>query len=113
MQRFILLTLLIFATIFSNAQDTSSINLTGMSLEDLMNIKVVSSTGSAQTVAEAPSTIRVITAQQIKERGYEKLADVFRDMEGIDVIHAGGYYPNIVYFRGLYGAENLRTLFLI
>jgi outer membrane receptor for ferrienterochelin and colicins len=87
--------------------------LSGMSLEDLMNIKVVSSVGVEQTAGEAPSTIRVITSQQIEERGYEKLGDVLRDMEGVDIIHVSGYFPNIFYFRGMYGAENLRTLLLV
>jgi outer membrane receptor for ferrienterochelin and colicins len=88
-------------------------DLSGFSLEDLLNVKVITASGSEQTVKEAPSTIRVITAKQIEERGYEQLEDVLRDMEGIDVIHLGGYTPSIFYFRGLYGAENLRALLLI
>src|SRR5439155_13894067 len=30
-----------------------------------------------------------------------------------DIIHLSGYMPSVLYFRGLYGAENLRTLLLI
>lgn len=41
----------------------------GLSLEDLMNIKVVSASGYMETTAEAPSTIQVITAKQITEEG--------------------------------------------
>jgi outer membrane receptor for ferrienterochelin and colicins len=113
MKRFFLSALLLAPAFLITAQDSNQVNLAGMSLEELMGVKVVSASGRAQTVSEAPSTIRVITAQQIEERGYERLSDVLRDMEGVDVIHAGGYFPNIVYFRGLYGADNLRTLFLI
>jgi outer membrane receptor for ferrienterochelin and colicins len=113
MKRPLLLLLFLFTYFFIHAQDTSKVNLAGMSLEDLMNIKVVSASGAAQTINDAPSTIRVITAQQIEERGYEHLADVLRDLEGVDLIHASGYLPNVIYFRGLYGAENLRTLLLI
>jgi outer membrane receptor for ferrienterochelin and colicins len=114
MQRILLLYILLFSSILCFAQDTTQAGkLAGMSLEDLMSVKVVSASGRAQTVQEAPSTIRVITSQQIEDRGYEKLADVLRDLEGVDVIHVGGYMPNIFYFRGMYGAENLRTLLLI
>ena len=49
-----------------------------LSLEELMNIKVVSASGYLQTPSEAPSTITVITARQISEKGYEQLEDALR-----------------------------------
>lgn len=87
--------------------------LLDLSLEDLMEIKVVTATGYIQTTAEAPSTIQVITAKQITERGYEQLEDALRDIPGIDMIHLNGYVPTMIYFRGMYGAENLRALLMI
>lgn len=87
--------------------------LLGLSLEQLMNIKVVTASGYLQTAAQAPSTVTVITAQQIKERGYEQLEDALRDVPGIDMIHINGYAPTLIYFRGMYGAENLRALLMI
>lgn len=84
-----------------------------LSLEQLMDIKVVSATGIEQTTSEAPSTITIITAQQIEERGYEQLEDALRDVPGIDMIHINGYVPTLIYFRGMYGAENLRALLMI
>jgi len=84
-----------------------------LSLEQLMNIKVVTASGYLQTTAEAPSTITVITAEQIKDRGYEQLEDALRDVPGIDLIHINGYAPTLIYFRGMYGAENLRALLMI
>src|SRR6185312_602513 len=88
-------------------------SLLQLSLEQLMNIKVVTASGFSQTTAEAPSTITVITAQQIKDRGYEQLEDALRDIPGIDLIHINGYAPTLFYFRGMYGAENLRALLMI
>jgi len=87
--------------------------LLALSLEDLMNIKVVTASGYMQTTAEAPSTIQVITSKQITERGYEQLEDALRDIPGIDMIHINGYAPTFIYFRGMYGAENLRALLMI
>jgi len=87
--------------------------LLDLSLEELMNIKVVTASGFLQTTSEAPSTISVITAQQIAERGYEQLEDALRDVPGIDMIHINGYAPTLIYFRGMYGAENLRVLLMI
>ena len=116
MKNKIVVAFLCLAPCFLKAQ-TDSIpdvsNLLGLSLEELMKIKVVSATGYLQTTAEAPSTIEVITAQQIKERGYEQLEDALRDIPGIDMIHINGYAPTLIYFRGMYGAENLRALLMI
>ncbi len=88
-------------------------SLTELSLEQLMNIKVVTATGFMQTSEEAPATITVITAQEIKDRGYFQLQDALRDIPGIDLIHINGYSPTLIYFRGMYGAENLRALLMI
>lgn len=100
---------------FSQSSDTAE-DVTGLlrlSLEQLMNIKVVTASGYLQTTAEAPSTITVITEQDIRERGYEELQDALRDVPGIDMIHLNGYAPTLIYFRGMYGAENLRALLMI
>lgn len=100
----------------SKAQNDSTptvSKLLDLSLEELMNIKVVTASGYLQTISEAPSTITVITGQQIAERGYEQLEDALRDIPGIDMIHVNGYAPTLIYFRGMYGAENLRALLMI
>ncbi len=106
----------ILSTLYAAAQ-TDSIpsfaKLLELSLEDLMNIKVVTASGYLQTTSEAPSTITVISAQQIAERGYEQLEDALRDIPGIDMIHINGYAPTLIYFRGMYGAENLRALLMV
>jgi outer membrane receptor for ferrienterochelin and colicins len=105
----------LFTPLFLWAQkdSTSMDTLLQLSLEQLMDIKVVTASGFPQTAAEAPSTITVITAKQIAERGYEQLEDALRDIPGIDMIHLNGYAPTLIYFRGMYGAENLRALLMI
>ena len=99
----------------TTVKDTSknAAQLSELSLDELMNIQVVTASGYQQTTTEAPSTIIVITAKEIAERGYEQLEDALRDVPGIDMIHINGYAPTLIYFRGMYGAENLRALFMI
>ena len=100
----------------SNAQNDTipeALKLSELSMEALMNIKVITATGTEQKISEAPSTMNVITAKQIEERGYEQLEDALRDIPGIDFIHLNGYAPTLIYFRGMYGAENLRALLMI
>lgn len=96
-----------------SAQIDSASTFSDLSLEELLNVKVITASGYLQKTSEAPSTIQVITAKQISERGYEELKDALRDIRGIDMIHLNGYAPTLIYFRGMYGAENLRALLMI
>lgn len=112
----IVLVFLVTAPLISIAQTDSVTTITRLvnfSLEELMDINVITSTGSSQAISEAPSTMNVITAKQITERGYIQLEDALRDIPGIDFIHTNGYIPTLIYFRGMYGAENLRALLMI
>ncbi len=97
----------------ASAQIDSVSTLSGLTLEELMNVKVITASGYLQKTSDAPATIQVITAKQISERGYEELSDALRDIPGIDMIHLNGYAPTLIYFRGMYGAENLRALMMI
>lgn len=110
-----IVTLFLCSFYYVKAQDTSKnvLQLSDLSLDKLMNIQVVTASGYLQTTSNAPSTITVITAQQIADRGYEQLEDALRDVPGIDMIHINGYAPTLFYFRGMYGAENLRALLMI
>lgn len=112
---FVILFLLVPPLLLSAQKDSvDGVNgLLQLSLEELMNVKVITASGYLQTTAEAPSTITVISSKQIKERGYEQLEDALRDIPGIDMIHINGYAPTLIYFRGMYGAENLRALLMI
>jgi outer membrane receptor for ferrienterochelin and colicins len=114
--RILTVCIFVFVPAILSAQSDSSTEvkkLLDLSLEQLMNIKVVTASGYLQTTSEAPSTITVITKEQIEERGYEQLEDALRDVPGIDMIHINGYAPTLFYFRGMYGAENLRALLMI
>ena len=107
----------LFPFITTSQEDTTQkINtLLNFSMEELMKVEVVSASASVsgQKLSDAPSTMYVITSQQIEERGYEELGDALRDIPGIDFNHLNGYSPTLIYFRGMYGAENLRALLMI
>jgi iron complex outermembrane receptor protein len=110
----ILICLLLPMPVLAQQDTTPALNqLLSLSMEQLMNVKVVTASGFLQTASQAPSTITVITSTQIRERGYEQLEDALRDVPGIDMVHINGYAPTLIYFRGMYGAENLRALLMI
>ncbi len=51
-----------------------------MSLEDILNIEVVTATKTARKIDEVPAVIEIVTGRQIKQRGYRHLADVLNDV---------------------------------
>ncbi len=68
------------------AVDTEA--LKKLSLEELMKVRVATVTTAskrAEKSTEAPGTAIVITASDIKLRGYSTLKDVLRDLPGVDM----------------------------
>lgn len=65
-----------------------------MSLEDLMKVHidtVYGASGYKQKVTEAPATITIITADEIKRYGYRTLADVLRNVPGFYLTNDRNY----------------------
>ena len=73
---------------------------------------VITAAKREQPMIESPSTISVITAEQIRESGATNLPDVLRMLPGIDVL---GFSVSDLKLsaRGLYGAGSDRMLVLI
>ncbi|MBU8893465.1 MAG: TonB-dependent receptor [Bacteroidales bacterium] len=75
--------------------DTSSTsNLFELSLDDLMDIEIVSAIRQNQNITDAPSIVSVITETQIKERGYASVAEALNSVAGFDVI-TDYFQPNM------------------
>jgi len=84
-----------------------------MSLEELMNVEVISVSKKKERVLEAPATVVVITGEDIKRRGYSNIEEVFHDLPGFDISRGNGNDYTTIYQRG-YRSPNIdRTLILI
>lgn len=69
----------------SNAHDETQKDFANLSIEELMEVEVdtvYSASRYAQKVTEAPSSISIITADDIKMFGYRTLADILRSVRG-------------------------------
>jgi outer membrane cobalamin receptor len=82
----VLISIVVFLA-FTNlkAQDGQENTLKGdsllnLSFEDLMNVSVVTPTLNLQKSDKAPATVKVISREQIKLRGYRNLAEVLNDL---------------------------------
>ena len=88
-------------------------DLAEASLEQLMNIKVYSASKHLQTASEAPSSVTVITAEEIQTHGYRTLADILRTVRGFHVTYDRNYsYLGVRDFNRP-GDYNGRVLLLI
>lgn len=77
-----------------------------MQLGELSKLKVVSASKTEQTLDEVPSTVRVITADDIAARGYYSIDDVLADLPGFqsrDILSLNSYH----FLRGLPNQNNL------
>ncbi|MFO7940210.1 MAG: TonB-dependent receptor [Bacteroidales bacterium] len=86
------------------AQKVDSIStqaLFSMSLDELMEVNIVSSTRQEQTLLEAPSVMSIITKEQLREGQYRSVAEAMEFIAGIDVI-TDHFQPNVG-IRGVHG----------
>lgn len=96
--------------------ELEQVELTELSLEQLMDIQVATVFGASkyeQKVTEAPSSISIITADEIRKYGYRTLGDILRSQRSFYVTYDRNYsYIGIRGF-GRAGDYNSRMLILI
>jgi outer membrane receptor for ferrienterochelin and colicins len=84
-----------------------------VSLEELANIQIYSASKHLQNASDAPSSVTVITADEIQKYGYRTLADILRSVRGFYMTSDRLY--NYVGVRGFgrLGDWNSRILLLV
>lgn len=83
------------------------------SLEELANITVYTASRHTQKVTEAPSSVTVITRDEIQKYGYRTLADILRSVRGFYVTSDRDYSWVGVRGFGRLGDYNIRILVLV
>jgi iron complex outermembrane receptor protein len=87
-------------------------DLTGLSLEDLMNTKVTSVSKKEQSLSRTASAISVITSEDIRRSGATNIPDLLRMVPGVDVaqIDANTWAISV---RGLNGRFSNEVLVML
>jgi outer membrane receptor for ferrienterochelin and colicin len=89
----------------SQNADSLSEDIFSMDLEELMNTKVTIATKSEQLISESPSTISVITSEDIKNMGARQLEDILQVIPGYDIAMTFNSY----YTAGIRGVRDSRN----
>jgi outer membrane receptor for ferrienterochelin and colicins len=97
-------------------QEREQPDLTTLTIEELMEIEVETVSGASryeQPVSEAPASVSIVTADEIKKYGYRNLADILQSLPGFSVTNDRNYqYVGIRGF-GLPGDYGARTLLMV
>ncbi len=89
-----------FNSAFASGKDGFD-DLLSMDLDQLLNLKVSSASGVPESARHAPAALIVITADDIRERGYDSLVDVLQDVPGFDISISGGTSHATAWQRGI------------
>ncbi len=102
-------------TFLAQAQQPTPQEIREMALEDLMKIRITTSSKTEQMAWEAPTRVIVITRQQIQERGYLDLLDLLRDLPFFQIQSEHGHWTKgaIVNLRGHRSGDSGNNKFLI
>ena len=89
------------------------VDLTKLSIEELMNITIESVSKFEQKISQAPASVTIVTSDDIKKFGYRTLADILRSVGGLYVRYDRSF--SYLGFRGLgrLGDFNTRYLLLV
>lgn len=93
------------------SEDFEIYELFDVSLEDILNVGMVSASQKKESVLDAPATAYIVTKDQIESRGYNNLVDLLTDIPQVEIQkNSSSLYRNIVSVRGVSGNEKLLIL---
>lgn len=92
--------------------DPQTVDITNLSLEQLMNVTVTSASKKEETLSDAPAAIYVITSEEIQRSGLSSLPEILRLAPGLTVQQLNSHAWTVS-TRGFNAFPNEKMLVLI
>jgi outer membrane receptor for ferrienterochelin and colicins len=96
--------------LLAQAQEKSE-DLTKIPLEDLGKLQVYSASKFLQKISEAPSSVTIITAEEIARHGYRSLDDILNNTTGFSISYDRNY--SYIGARGVGRSGDYNSRFLV
>jgi outer membrane receptor for ferrienterochelin and colicins len=93
------------------AQEKSLDELLDLQMADLLKLQVVSALKAPESINKVPATVRVITADEIRDNGYFTLEDALADLPGFQFRNIQGF-NSYAFIRGV-PSQNNKILVLV
>ncbi|MBT1704055.1 TonB-dependent receptor plug domain-containing protein [Chryseosolibacter indicus] len=104
--------LLVTGTSAFSQEQKDSTDLYALSLEELLSIKVISSTKTEVSIQKAPSVVRLFTKDDISKMGFQTLRDLLDQIPGFEnQEYRAGH--QLTWIRGVQARYNNKVLLLI
>ncbi len=98
-------------TVNAITQDAEFESMLLLSLEDLMNIEVTTTSKFIEKITDSPANIYIFSASQLKQRGYRSVEDLLQALPGVHVQkYSTPATYNTVTFRGVMGNNKFLIL---
>lgn len=95
----------------NTVDDEEIYKLFDVSLEDIMNVGMVSASQKKQSVLDAPANAYVFTEDQIEIRGFDNLLELINTIPEVEIqTNSNPEYRHMVTFRGVPGSEKFLIL---
>ena len=75
-------------------------NLADLSLEELLNVEIVTASNMAEALSRAPGVVIRLSREELLARGYTEVWDLLDDLPGMDVVRPWGDNYVKSYWRG-------------
>lgn len=87
----LIITLLLHFSMARVLMAAETVDITQISLEQLLETEFIPASRIARQISDAPSAVSIVTAQDIHDYGYKTLADILRSMRGLYVTSSLDY----------------------